>query len=180
MKASEPGKSGIAPRQLSLEPLAAQHFQRAAEALGHPEINAWMYVEWRENVVTERTIAAAVLNKRNRLWLVSVDGAAYGLTALGSITNGDQTAAIWYLRFPGTERLPGVMQSAVTWVIRHAFDELGLNSLTASVHADNLSSIGLLEGAGFRRAGVLRQGFSRDGRFVDRVVYDLLRHEAGA
>lgn len=161
--------------RVTLEPLPAEHYARAARALSDPRVNSWMYYEWRENVVTDRTVAATAASRRNRLYLARVDGEPYGLLAMSAISTADRTASVWYLRFPDTPRFPGAMAGALSLVVDEAFSALDLNSLTASVHADNAASMLLLERAGFRRAGVLRDGFFRDGRFVDRIFYDLLK-----
>jgi RimJ/RimL family protein N-acetyltransferase len=158
-----------------IETLPPEHYARAALALGDPAINSWMYYEWRENAVTERTIAATAASKRNRLYLVRVGAEPYGVFALSAISTIDRTASVWYLRFPDAPRLPGAMTEALRLLVAEAFSTLDLNSLSASVHADNIASRLLLERAGFRRAGVLRDGFFRDTSFVDRVFYDVLK-----
>ncbi|HET7599555.1 MAG TPA: GNAT family protein [Gemmatimonadales bacterium] len=71
----------------------------------------------------------------------------------------------------------GYATEATGALVRHAFDELGLNRLQAHHMVRNPASGRVLEKAGFRREGVLRERVYRWGRFEDVVVYGILRSD---
>jgi RimJ/RimL family protein N-acetyltransferase len=60
---------------------------------------------------------------------------------------------------------------------RYAFAELGLNKLKSMHIEGNVASGRAMASAGYRRVGVLRQEFYRDGRWHDAVATELLRED---
>lgn len=71
----------------------------------------------------------------------------------------------------------GYGTEAVRCAVDHGFSELGLNRISAEVYATNPRSVRMLERAGFRREGVLRESLLKGGAFVDEYPYALLRRE---
>ena len=62
---------------------------------------------------------------------------------------------------------------------RLAFDDLGLLRLTTETYAMRTSHIRLLEQAGFRREGVLREHVRVQGRPMDAVIHGCLASDLG-
>jgi RimJ/RimL family protein N-acetyltransferase len=71
----------------------------------------------------------------------------------------------------------GLMAEALPALIGFAFNALDLHRLEADVDPRNTRSISLLEGAGFRREGLLRERYQLNGEIQDALFYGLLRHE---
>jgi [ribosomal protein S5]-alanine N-acetyltransferase len=71
----------------------------------------------------------------------------------------------------------GYMVEAVTALIGHGFEQIGLRRLEADVDPRNQSSISLLERLGFKREGFLRERWMINGQAMDTVLYGLLRGE---
>jgi RimJ/RimL family protein N-acetyltransferase len=71
----------------------------------------------------------------------------------------------------------GYMAEALASLVGFAFETLELHRLEADVDPRNLRSIGLLEGAGFRREGFLRERYHLNGEIQDALFYGLLRRE---
>ena len=65
-------------------------------------------------------------------------------------------------------------------MLRHGFEERGLERITARVHASNVPPIGLLERLGFAREGVLRQHETYRGEKQDLLLYGMLKEEFAA
>lgn len=71
----------------------------------------------------------------------------------------------------------GIATEAARAVLAYAFDELGLNRVSAHHMVRNPASGKVLERAGMRREGLLRQRVLRWGQFEDVVVYGALRSD---
>ena len=70
----------------------------------------------------------------------------------------------------------GYGKEAVGELVRHCFEDLGLNRVAAEVYDFNPAAVRLLERLGFRREGVLRQNVWK-GEFRDEWAYGLLASE---
>jgi RimJ/RimL family protein N-acetyltransferase len=69
----------------------------------------------------------------------------------------------------------GIMTRIVAALVRHAWDKMGLVRLTAEVFAHNAASMRVLAKNGFAREGLLRKQVLKDGKFIDAVLYALVR-----
>jgi RimJ/RimL family protein N-acetyltransferase len=156
----------------TIEEITPEHFGLVAEWLSRPEINRWLTAEWRGRLVTSVTVAMAVRNQKNRLFVVRSDGAACGLTALADIDAADSTAMVWY--FLGERMLSGmgIITEAVKQLALRSFGQLGLHSVYAWVMEDNTASITVLQ-----KAGRIRRATSSGGLQVDRIYFDLITNE---
>lgn len=162
---------------VSIEPLAPEHYSRVAQWVSDPGTNRWLYSEWREGNVDERTIAIVVMNhKKNRLYLIRYQQAAVGVAAISQISPVDRHAVIWYLVGEAAVTGRGVASQAIALLLERAVTELDLNSLEASVLQGNLASEKVLSKNRFRRVGVLHQAAFIGGRPVDRAVFEWTRN----
>jgi ribosomal-protein-serine acetyltransferase len=71
----------------------------------------------------------------------------------------------------------GLMTLACRAVVDHAFRGLGAERVEVFAEPRNTRSRAIPERLGFRREGTLRHVAKLNGRFVDHVVYSLLRKE---
>ena len=71
----------------------------------------------------------------------------------------------------------GYMTEAVKVIIPYAFETFGLHRLEAGHFGWNPASGKVLEKAGFRLEGCLREAILKDTAVTDRLVYGLLREE---
>lgn len=71
----------------------------------------------------------------------------------------------------------GLMTEAVRAVLRHAFEEMHLHRVEAQFELDNPASGRVMEKAGMMREGVLRGRLYNKGRYVDVVLYAVLRED---
>lgn len=90
---------------------------------------------------------------------------------MGYAELGYQLGAAFHGRGLGTR----VVRSFLAMV----FDATDLHRVFATIHADNLASIRLVERLGFVREGMLREHYRIDGEYVNEFVYGLLRREWG-
>lgn len=71
----------------------------------------------------------------------------------------------------------GYVREALPALLGFAFDTLGLHRVEADVDPRNARSARVLERAGFRREGLLRERYHLAGEVQDAVFYGLLRRE---
>jgi [ribosomal protein S5]-alanine N-acetyltransferase len=71
----------------------------------------------------------------------------------------------------------GVVSEALGAVLRYGFSQINLHSIEAGVTPGNDSSTRLLERLGFRLEGHLRESFWAEDRFVDSLIFSLLRRD---
>lgn len=159
---------------VTIEPLAPSEFDSVARWLSVPGVNQWLSGEWRNAEPNARLIAAAVRNPRNRFFLTRHEGNAAGLVALSNIEEFDKTAMIWYVL--GRQDLGGrgISTEAVRQLARLVFTEMELVSLHAWVMEANVASRRVLQKAGFKEAGRLRDASFFNGHQVDRIYFDLI------
>jgi len=74
----------------------------------------------------------------------------------------------------------GYMREALTALIPHCFQTIGLRKLEARAEADNVASTGLLKRLGFTQEGVLRERWITEGKPMDAHVFGLLAREGAA
>ncbi len=151
-------------------------------------------VEFLQETVTDprvRTSLAAVdpMNEhQEREWveslgedegvqlLVCVDGDPVGTIGLEPPNQVWGTAEAGYMITPD-EWGNGYATDALRALCDHAFGERRLNKVYATAYASNTASRRVMEKAGFREEGILREEGFRDGEHVDVARYGLLADE---
>lgn len=71
----------------------------------------------------------------------------------------------------------GIMTEALSATLEYGFRKMELNRIQAIIDSKNVRSIRLVERLGFKREGVLRQNSFFIGRFLDDIVFSLLKKE---
>jgi len=102
------------------------------------------------------------------------DEALLGGLTLSNVRRGvTQAAAVGYwIGLPFARR--GYMSSALSTILRFAFDDLNLHRLEAACMPHNAASIRVLENNGFRREGLARRYLKIDGVWQDHLLYAIL------
>ena len=71
----------------------------------------------------------------------------------------------------------GIATTAVKAITTYAFETLGLTRLEAHIFARNQASARVLEKAGYRREGYLRNASMKEGEELDNVLYAVLKED---
>ncbi|GAB4516473.1 MAG: GNAT family N-acetyltransferase [Anaerolineae bacterium] len=71
----------------------------------------------------------------------------------------------------------GIMTEAVGRIVRFGFEEMLLNRVQAEVDPANEGSIRVLDKLGFQQEGILRERYVEKNRYVDAMVFGLLRRD---
>ena len=71
----------------------------------------------------------------------------------------------------------GLMTEALCVVLKYGFEKMKLNRIQALIDSKNARSMKLVRRLGFRKEGVLRQRSYFKGKFLDDVMFSLLKTE---
>lgn len=104
-------------------------------------------------------------------------GKLVGLVSLTAIDRLNQSAQLHIMIGSEDCRGRGAGSFAVQEIVRHGFYDMNLRRIELEVLEDNQRAKHVYEKAGFVREGVKRQAIYKNGRFVDMVLYAVLRPE---
>jgi [ribosomal protein S5]-alanine N-acetyltransferase len=147
---------------------------------------AAMYAAGREEIVLEepwrgeayftpegqrQRIAACLASHDVEGYVITEGGEIVGSMALDEIRRDVlQSAALGYWVDPRRRRR-GVVTAAIAQVVVHAFSELGLHRLHATVDIDNVASWRALERNSFQQVGVISDFAFIQGTWRDHFLY---------
>jgi len=166
--------------RLILRPLRTEDAPALLEARGDPEVmRFWDWPPQKNAAEIARIITdhrSAIAEETVRWWVVapSPDAPAIGECDLSEIDSHNKRAELGFL-FRRASWGKGYAREAVDAVINHAFGPLGLERLSARIHAGNEHGRRLLEKLGFSYEGMLHGYVLREGVRVDCLVFGLLR-----
>jgi len=108
-------------------------------------------------------------------WAITVkdDATLIGTIGYWRIIKEHYRAEIGYLLHPDFQG-KGIMQEAMTEVLKYGFKKMKLHSVEANVNPGNLASIKLLERNNFIREAFFKENYYYNGKFLDSVIYSLL------
>jgi len=101
-----------------------------------------------------QTINQNIQNNNSVYWVITLNNTdkLIGTICLFNFSDDNLKAEIGYELLPGFQG-KGIMQEAVSKVIDFAMQHLGLNSIEAYTHSENLNSTKLLEKFNFKKDG---------------------------
>lgn len=171
---------GIRGERIRLVPIDAQlHLDNCLRWMNDPEVARWLArntpisrlaeQDWFERTArSECDIVWAILDEDGRhIGMTGVHGIGrYTRTATTGIVIGEKDA--WRKGY-GSE----VLRVRTRWL----FEELGLHRLESECFAENLASARCLEKAGYRRIGVARAKYWREGMWKDGILFEMLEED---
>jgi ribosomal-protein-alanine N-acetyltransferase len=69
----------------------------------------------------------------------------------------------------------GYVTEAVKTLLNYAFNDLGFHSIEATIDPENIASEKVLQKNGFRKEAHLIENFYHEGKFLDSVIYSILK-----
>lgn len=121
-------------------------------------------------------VVTALLDKNDGItWgiFLKEENTLMGTIGFWRIQKEHYRAEIGYLLHPSLQG-KGIMQEAMTAVLKYGFDSMHLHSVEAVVNPSNNPSIKLLQKNGFIREAYFRENYFSNGRFLDSAIYSLL------
>lgn len=86
-------------------------------------------------------------------------------------------AELGYAMSDESAKRKGYMSEAVHAIVRHGFENMGLNRIEAFVAPANIPSLKLVRGMGFVEEGTLREHFCKNDILEDSVCFSMLKKE---
>jgi RimJ/RimL family protein N-acetyltransferase len=116
-------------------------------------------------------------SNNQRFMIINEENTAIGMANLVSINFKDGNAEHGLL-LDEQYRGKGYGYSVVSAIMHYAFNELRLNRLETTIIAHNEASLNLfLNKCGWRKEGVLRNWYFRQGKFIDKIYLGILKEE---
>ena len=147
-------------------------------------LRQWM--PWVDSGVTPRDLMDFIERSATRAvegtaaqYMIERDGRIAGTIGFNNVSEANRSAMIGYW-LASDQVGRGLMTACVGKLLAYAFGDLQLNRITIAAAVENRKSRAIPERFGMVREGVERQVEWLNGRFVDHVLYSLLRDEYAA
>jgi len=142
-----------------------------------PWVDATTTAEYTRNFL--RGAIAGAIERKSLILVIEHDGEPCGTAGFNWIdpVNGGCEIGYW-LREDRQGR--GIMTACCRALVRHAFDDLGLNQVRIGVAVENARSRRIPERLGFHLDGVIREAEKLPSGHVDQALYTFLRRDRPA
>jgi [ribosomal protein S5]-alanine N-acetyltransferase len=105
------------------------------------------------------------------------DDRLIGVAGLHRIDPKNRQAAFGIFIGRADARNRGLGTEATALIVGYGFDTLNMNRIWLHVYEDNVAAVHVYEKLGFKREGLLREDYFREGRYWNTVVMGILRSE---
>ena len=130
-------------------------------------INTEQELEYYETTLKDPSnISLAVSGKNDE------KGTAIGTVSLTNIDLLNRKAEVACTIGKNISQTAGI--EAIGLIIEHGFNRLNLNKIYGGAHQDLVEWVSMLEVLGFKKEGLLRQEFVRNGNFYDMIKFSVL------
>ncbi|MEE1244206.1 MAG: GNAT family protein [Acutalibacteraceae bacterium] len=134
-------------------------------------INNEVDEKWFDNYMANRAV-----NVRCAI-VDDSDNIIKGLVSLNSIDYLNQSAELNIMIGDEDNCGKGIGTFAVNVILKHAFENMNLRRIYLTALEDNSRARHLYEKLGFVQEGVLRESNFKNGKFINMVMYSILREE---
>ena len=117
-----------------------------------------------------------IVNNTGINWGITIKGNSKIIGIIGhyKISPENHRAEIGYMSFPEVNG-KGYMSEAIKAVVAYGFDQLNLHSIEAIIDPENIASERVLQKNGFVKEAHILENELWEGKFLDTVIYSLLR-----
>lgn len=147
--------------------------------LNDAEVNKFLETRWEEQTLPKIKSFVKEINQSTHSYIFAIEyqGNHIGNIKIGPINERYKYADISY--FIGNKDIwgGGIATDAIKTISKFAFEHLLLNRVQAGAFGSNLGSIRVLEKAGFKYEGCLREKIYTERFLDDHLLYGLLSKE---
>lgn len=177
----------IATPRLRMRPISPGDAEAIWPYAADPDTSRFM--SWNPHRTLEETkafiadVSRRMADGTTIAWIVAErdSGAVCGIVSLIGILRThralryDKAELAYWIGKPFQRR--GYATEACSAALEYAFGSLCLNKVTVAHAAENAASKNLIVRLGFREVGTEYQHFAKNGRWIDHVIYELLRSD---
>ncbi len=164
---------------MQLKPLErVEVIEQAAHWLEDKTNSQWLDVGDGSNSFTPSWLKIMSKRRTHVIRVFTEDAAdrPIGIVALDHVNPHFRSATVWAVLGDRTFARQGYTTRAVSAILTFGFQQLGLHSVNTWVVAHNVSA-SIPPRLHFREVGRLRECHRIDGRYYDRILFDLLASE---
>ncbi len=117
-----------------------------------------------------------IINNTGINWGITIKGNPKIIGIIGHyrISMENHRAEIGYMSFP-EHNGKGYMSEAIKAVVAYGFEQMNLHSIEAIIDPDNIASERVLQKNGFVKEAHILENELWEGKFLDTVIYSLLK-----
>jgi diamine N-acetyltransferase len=146
--------------------------------VNNSKINKQMTFELPATIQKTLLWCKTLKNRDNRVdfSFFNEKGLCVGMAGLVSICNKDKNAEFYVMINPDCHR-KGYGKQVSEWLFNYGFSVLNLHKIYLYTNDDNIAAYKIYESYNFKLEGILREHKSREGAFLNRRFYGLLKSE---
>lgn len=171
-----PGPVFLENETVELCPLEPEDAEFLAKTINDPQVRGGLSMVDPKSVASEKEWIESLSEDDGVHLVITDDGEPVGTVGLNHVHERFGTAELGYY-VAADHQGQGYATAATRLLLRHAFEERGMHRITAKAFAPNEGSRRVLEKAGFREEGRLREDAFVDGERVDTIVHGILADE---
>ena len=160
-----------------------RQFERAdipkkGEWINNPENNQFLHYDIPISIEgTEQWFDSHAGDDSRYDAVIEVDGVAVGTIGLLDIDKKNSRAEYYIAMGETAYKGKGIAKEASKLILDYGFTTIGLNRIYLYTEIDNVAAQRLFEKVGFIREGLLRHDILSHGKYVDRIIYGVLRED---
>jgi diamine N-acetyltransferase len=163
--------------EIYLRKMTLDDFSTVSPWFNNPDNALWLNSIYRFGKYNPITHNLGLKQKSNCLFLGLSNESPVGFVGLSQIDIIDKSAMVWYTVASEKSRNKGIGTQLVHLILKEAFNSLNLHTVYASVAEPNISSCKVLEKNNFKQVGIQRQCHLINGKFYNRVIFDIVAGE---
>lgn len=153
---------------------------KKVEWINNPENNQFLHYDIPISVEKTEIWFDSHLGENNRYdAVIEVDGVPVGTIGLLSIDRKNHKAEYYIAMGETTYKGRGVAIEASRLILEYGFNALGLNRIYLFTEVENIAAQKLFERVGFKNEGTARGDVIRGGKYMNRIMYGILKDDWG-
>ena len=170
-------------KEIKLELTSESHAEGLFEALSHNRTHLSGFLPWVDNMQSVDDFQSYIKNCQTLYqqgkevsFVILANEVVVGRIGLHHINDQNKCAAIGYWLTKNAEG-NGIITKSCKALIHYGFHDLGLQRIEIKAAVENLRSRAIPEKLHFKKEGILRQAEWVNNKFLDLVLYSIIRTE---
>ncbi len=162
---------------MRIQKLSKDHLQTRYEWLNHPKIFQHMNMQYPISLLETEDWYNRIYNNTSRIDLVFFEkNDIVAMTGLTSINTVDGLAEFYIMVSPDHQS-KGIGSNSTIYTINYAFHNFNIHKIYLYTNNFNEKANSLYEKLGFSIEGVLKKHKFKNGQYIDRCIYGLLKDD---